>query len=316
MNDSDQLPNATLPAEAPKPHSLLHRILTRHAVLLVLPGTIWGASFLFIAEGLRSIAPNGLTFTRILIGFAALSMVPRTRRPIPLSAWPRVALLGLLWFAFPLSMFPHAEQHVSSALTGMLNGAVPLFATTVAAVLARRLPSSGVLIGLVIGMGGGVLMTLPTWGAETSEVTGVLLILAALVSYGFALNVAGPLQQEFGALPVIWRAQMVALVLTAPLGFPELMEAHWILSSGLSLLALGALGTGLAFVVQATAAGRVGAARASATTYLIPTVALLLGVAVLGEHVSLISILGAAICVTGAWVMQVKKRAATRQAAS
>ena len=51
-------------------------------LLLILPGCIWGASFLFIAEGLESVAPNGVTFIRILIGFLTLSTIPAARRPI------------------------------------------------------------------------------------------------------------------------------------------------------------------------------------------------------------------------------------------
>ena len=51
-------------------------------LLIVLPGVIWGASFLFIAEGLTAVAPDGVTFIRIVIGFRVLSLVPRTRKPI------------------------------------------------------------------------------------------------------------------------------------------------------------------------------------------------------------------------------------------
>ncbi len=131
---------------------------------------------------------------------------------------------------------------------------------------------------------------------------GVLLTLAGVTSYGFALNLARPLQQRNGALPVIWRAQAVALVLTAPLGVPDLLRAHWTLAPLLSLLALGALGTGVAYVLLAVAAGRVGATRASATTFLIPAVALLLGVLVRGEHVAALSVAGGAVCVAGAWL--------------
>src|SRR5687767_5401008 len=79
-------------------------------LLLVVPGLIWGASFLFIAEGLRAVGPNGVTFVRILVGFAALALVPAARQPVPRSAWPAVAVLGVIWLAFPLSMFPFAEQ--------------------------------------------------------------------------------------------------------------------------------------------------------------------------------------------------------------
>src|SRR6185436_15694798 len=108
--------------------------------LLVVPGVIWGASFLFIAEGLAAVSPNGVTFLRILIGFASLSLVPAARRPILAADRPRAAALGVVWLAFPLSMFPFAEQHVSSALTGMLNGATPIFAAIVGGVVACRWP--------------------------------------------------------------------------------------------------------------------------------------------------------------------------------
>jgi len=184
-------------------------------ILLVVHGVIWGASFLFIAEGLQAMEPNGVTFTRILVGFLTLTLFPGSRRPVRREDWLGVALVGVLWMAFPLSMFPFAERHVSSALTWMLNGAVPLFVAIVAAGIARRWPSRGIALGLAVGLAGGVLMALPGLGQGRSTALGVLLILAALVSYGFALNVAQPVQRRNGALPVIWRAQAVALVLTA-----------------------------------------------------------------------------------------------------
>ena len=89
---------------------------------------------------------------------------------------------------------------------------------------------------------------------------------------------------------MIWRAQGIALLLTAPLGLPELMNAHWTVGPLLCMLALGTFGTAIANVVMASAAGRFGAARASSTTFLIPVVALLLGVLVRGERVALISV--------------------------
>src|SRR5262249_30752226 len=136
-------------------------------LLLVLPGTIWGASFLFIAEGLDAVAPMGVTFIRILVGFATLSLVPGARRPIARKDWAATAALGVLWLAFPLSMFPFAEQHVSSALTGMLNGATPLFAAAVASLIARKLPSRAVLAGIAVGFAGTVVMALPGVGSGT-----------------------------------------------------------------------------------------------------------------------------------------------------
>jgi drug/metabolite transporter (DMT)-like permease len=276
-------------------------------LLLILPGVIWGASFLFIAEGLEALGPNGVTFIRIFVGFLTLSLIPAARRPIARSDWAATAALGVLWLAFPLSMFPFAEQHVSSALTGMLNGATALFAAAVAAVLARRMPSRTVLIGLAVGLVGGVLVALPgisEGGASGGQTKGILLIVAALISYGVAVNLARPLQRRNGALPVIWRALGLAVLLTAPFGVPDVLEAHWTPRALAALLTLGAFGTAVAHVMTATAAGRMGATAASATAFLIPVVALALGVGVRHEHVAWLSILGAGVCLAGAWMIR------------
>ena len=227
--------------------------MSRRAVidwsLLVLPGVIWGASFLFIAEGLDAMAPAGVAFMRIAIGFGCLSLVPSARRDLaPGDGWA-TALLGVLWLAVPLSLFPIAEQHVSSALTGMLNGATPITTAIVASLLARQWPERPIVWGLAIGVVGTVLIALPDLDGSTSAL-GVVLVITALVLYGIALNIARPLQQRSGALPVVWRALGVAAALTAPLGIPAVLEATWTARSLGSMLALGALGTCAANVLM------------------------------------------------------------------
>ena len=278
-----------------------------NSLLLIVPGLIWGASFLFIAEGLEAVSPNGVAFVRILVGFLTLSLVPAVRRPILKADRGRTAVLGVIWLAFPLTMFPFAEQHVSSALAGMLNGAVPLFVAAVASARARRAPAPAVLAGLGVGCLGGILVTLPGMtGADgpRGQTIGVLLILAALVSYGFAYTLSGPLQQRNGALPVIWRALGVAAILTAPLGVPAVLVGHWSLWPVASLITLGAGGTAIAYVLTATAAGRMGATVASINNFIIPVVALVLGVGLRHEQVSWVSIAGAAVCLAGAWLIR------------
>jgi drug/metabolite transporter (DMT)-like permease len=271
--------------------------------LLVVPGIIWGASFLFIAEGLAAMEPNGVTFSRIAIGFLTLSLFPSARRPVARTDWAGTVALGVLWLAFPLSMFPFAEQHVSSALTGMLNGATPLFVAAVAGVIAHRLPGRGTTAGLIVGFGGAVLMAIAALGGS-STAAGVGMIVAALISYGVALNIARPLQQRNGSIPVIWRALGVAVILTAPLGVPAVAQAQWTWRAALSMACLGAGGTAIAQILTATAAGRMGATKASATAFLIPVVALILGVVIRHEQVTLVSIIGAAICLLGAAIIR------------
>ncbi|MFN7977804.1 MAG: DMT family transporter [Vicinamibacterales bacterium] len=282
-------------------------------LLLVTPGVIWGASFLFIAEGLAALPPDGITFLRFVIGFLTLACVPGARQAVPREDWPKIVGLGLVWMAFPMSLFPHAEQHVSSALTGMLNGAIPLLSAIAGTLITRTLPSRAVVIGLAVGFSGAVLMALPGIGAGGTEARGVLLIGVALVSYGVAIHIARPLQQRHGALPVVWRALGVSLVVTAPLGLPALTHAVWVPRAFAAVLALGAFGTAIANVIRATAAGRLGAVRASGSAFIIPVVALVLGVLVRGESVPAAALAGGALCLTGAWLL---RRATLAHAAS
>ncbi|MCC7126757.1 MAG: DMT family transporter [Acidobacteria bacterium] len=272
-------------------------------ILLIVPGTIWGASFLFIAEGLEVMAPNGITFLRLAIGFACLSLVPAARRPLATGDGPTAMLLGVIWLAVPLSLLPFAEQRVSSALTGMLNGATPITTAIVASFISRQWPERSILWGLATGVAGTVLIALPDLDGSSSAF-GIALVVTAVILYGISLNVARPLQQRSGALPVVWRTLGIAVLLTAPLGLPDALDAQWTTRGLVSMVALGALGTCAANVLMTMATGHLGATRASATLFFIPIVALLLGVLVRGEQVSPWSMLGAAVCLAGAWIIR------------
>src|SRR5262249_14231025 len=121
-------------------------------LLVAIPGIIWGASFLFIAEGLKSVAPNGVTFTRIFVGFLTLALFPAARKKIDRSAWAGTALLGVLWCAFPLSMFPLADRHVPSAVTGCLTGFPPSFVRLVALLIPPKLLPNPMVFGFFLGL--------------------------------------------------------------------------------------------------------------------------------------------------------------------
>jgi len=270
--------------------------------LLSTAGGIWGASFLFIAIGLDSFAPGVITSVRIVFGFATLALLPATRRVVDRSDWPRLALLGVTWVAIPLTMFPLAERHVSSAVTGMLNGATPLFAAFIATLMLGKLPPRQQLIGLGVGFVGVLLIGLASYGEESSSLGGIVLILIALASYGLAYNIAVPLQQRYGSLPVIWRALAVGLVLTLPMGLAGLDKSTFAWRPLLACLALGVLGTGVAYVAMGTLAGRVGSTRASITTYVIPVVAIILGALFRNDHIAPLAVAGTAVVLAGAWI--------------
>lgn len=272
-------------------------------MLLAVPGVIWGSSFYFIAIGLDSFSPGLITPLRVLIGFFTLGMFPKARAPIPRRAWGGIVTLGVVWLAVPLSAFPFAEQHVSSSVIGMLNGASPLFTALVAAAIVRRPPPRRQVLGLAIGMLGVFCIALPSINKGSSSAFGVVLVLSALTLYGVALNVAGPLQREYGALPVLWRAQFVAVVLLSPMGVYSLRNSEFAWRPFAAVIMLGVFGTAIAQLAMATLAGRIGATRASAGLYLMPAVALLLGVTLRHESVAVLAIVGSVIAVLGAYVL-------------
>jgi drug/metabolite transporter (DMT)-like permease len=210
-----------------------------------------------------------------------------------------------VWLAAPLTVFPFAEQHVSSSVTGMLNGATPLFVAMVASVVARRLPPRGQMLGIAIGFFGVILIALPTISEGSSSSFGVALIVIALVLYGFALNIASPLQQKYGALPVLWRAEIVAVIVLLPLGMFSLInnDRPFLWGPFAAMIALGVLGTALAHYAMVMLAGRIGSTRAAASLYLMPAVSLALGVFFNNEDVAPLAIVGSATAIGGAWVL-------------
>jgi drug/metabolite transporter (DMT)-like permease len=270
--------------------------------LLVFVAATWGASFLLIDIGVDHFAPAVVALLRLAFGAATLAAVPAARRGVPRSAWPAIALLGVTWMAAPFVLFGVAQQSIDSSLAGMLNAAAPLFTAVVAALVARRLPSRRRAGGLMIGFLGVLAITWPSLGGAHATAAGAGLVIAATALYGIAFNVAGPLQQRHGALPVIWRAELVAVALVAPLGIATLSGSAFAWSSLAAVAALGALGTALAFVAFATLAGRVGSTRASVTVYFLPAVAIALGALFRDETIAGVSLLGTVLVTAGAYV--------------
>lgn len=127
-------------------------------------------------------------------------------------------MLGFTWMAFPLLMFPVAEQWVASPVAGMLDGAMPLGVALVASVMLRRPPGRAQPLGLLIGFAGVVLTGLPSLTGASHTALGAVCVLAALGGRALSYNLAVPLIQEYGAMPVELRVQATGLAHTLPLG--------------------------------------------------------------------------------------------------
>ena len=270
--------------------------------LLTGVGLIWGSSFLLIEIGLESMAPPTVTWVRVTLGFLVLAAFPVARRRVERSDYPRVALLGFTWVAVPFLLFPLAQQHIDSALAGMLNALVPIFSTSIAIVLMRSLPRLSHAAGIVLGFAGAIVISIPAARESTAGAWGVLLVVLATFFYGISLNLAVPLQQRYGAPAVMMRAIGVGAIATAPFGLAGLADSTWSIGPVLAVTMLGVVNTGAAFVIMTAFVGRVGPTRGAVAVYFIPIVAMVLGVAFRSEVVLALQWAGTGVVLFGAWL--------------
>ncbi len=269
---------------------------------------IWGASFLLIAISLESLHPGVITLGRVAFGAVALAFLPTARKRIEPGDRRRLLVLSLVWVAIPFTLFPIAEQYINSAVTGLLNGAMPIFAALVAALFLREFPRGAQLVGLFTGFTGVVLISVPSIGEGSNAALGVFLVLGATVCYGFAVNIAAPLQRRYGSVTVMSKMLILASIWTLPYGAWGLTDSTFELGPVLATLVLGVVGTGAAFAIMASLVGRVGSTRASFITYLIPFVSLALGVVFLGDEVEALAIFGVVLVVAGAVLASRRRR--------
>ncbi len=293
-------PAATRPALFERSNRAESPFTSTDWVLFVAIASIWGSSFLFIAIGLESLEPGLITLLRVGLGAAALTLLNRSPIEIQPADRTRVLLLSVIWVGIPFTLFPLAEQHINSAVTGLLNGATPIFTGLVAALLLGQIPRGLQRLGLFVGFLGVVLISLPSLWEGSTQALGVGMVLAATISYGFAINLAGPLQQRYGSVVVMTRMTQLGIIWTLPYGLWGLRDSRFEWGPVAAVAALGLIGTGVAFLIMATLVGRVGSTRAASMTYLIPAIALALGVVFQGDDVAPIAVVGVATVIVGA----------------
>ena len=271
-------------------------------LLLVTAAGIWGSSFLFMDIALDTEHPGLVAWLRPLLGLAFMAGVPSARRPVDRSDNPRLFLLGLLWMAVPLSMFPLAQTWIDSSIAGMMNSGMPVTTLIAGATLFGVATHRVQVVGVAVGIVGLLMIGIPTASVGDTSAVGVLLVVLAVSCYGVAANIAGPLQRRYGSPAVLLRVLVVASLATTPWGLVGLAGSGFAWSAVAANMAVGVGGTGIAYVAAASLIGRVGPVRMSAVTYVVPVVAAVLGVTVLGETLGALQVSGALVLVGGAWL--------------
>ena len=286
--------------------------------VFLLLSTIWGASFMFIKVSDRALAPLQVAFGRCALGalaLIALLVARRDRLPRDRAAWAHVFVVATMFNSVPFALFAWGETEVSSVVAGIANAATPLYVLLVSlAVLPDERPTRDRVLGLVVGFAG-VVIVLGPWRDIGGELLGYLACLAAAGCYGLGFpytrrfltnrtESAVSLSAAQVACGTLQLAPFVALGTSAPDRLP--------LDAALSMLVLGAGGTGIAYVMNYDLIRRAGAQVASTVTYLIPIFATVLGVAILDEALTWNQPVGAVVVLLGVALTQGRLRRPSR----
>jgi len=267
---------------------------------------IWGSAFLWIKLADRGFSPVEVTLARLALGAAVLFAIVLARRePVPRSArlWVHIAVAALFANAVPYLLFALAEQTVDSSTAGIINATTPLFTVVLAlAVRHQKSVTSWQAAGLILGFAGAVLIFTPWHTAGGLLAAGGLECLAASVSYAVSYIYMDRFLARRGIGSVVLSACQLAaaaVMLAISLAVSGVRTQHVTVEDVAAIAVLGIIGTGIAYVLNYQIIASEGATVASTVTYLVPVVAIVLGVLVLGETITAITLAGIALVLVG-----------------
>ena len=273
---------------------------------LAITAALWGASYMFIKVDLDGGFSEGFIIcARTLLGAAVL--VPLGIRagalPMLLERKRWTVALALAQVIVPFGLITFGENHVPSSLAGILVASAPLFVALLAIRLDPEERSHGWgLVGVVLGMAGVVLLFGVDLSGDTEELVGGLMILGAGLSYAFAVLIV---KRGFTGVPPVGVAastMVISAVAWLPVALASLPSESPHLNAVASMLALGAGGTGIAFLFFYQSIADVGPARASVVAYVAPAFAVVYGVTLLDEAITAGTIAGLVLILTGSWL--------------
>ena len=282
------------------------RPTTTEWLIFLALGFMWGSSYLFIKLAVDSFGTFTLIALRLLIGAAFLWVVLRAART-PLPREPRMyghlLVMAVINIAIPFTLITWAEQSVDSALAAIINASVPLFVLVIAPLFLPDEPIrvNGVL-GLMIGFMGVLLIVSPGLTAADGDPLGELALLGSSVTYAIG-NVYNR-RNVRGLPPLIPAVFQVTFALLIVGGLAIVLERPWETATPdaeawFSVIWLGILGSGMAYLAYFRLLGRWGATRTSLVAYLLRVVGIVLGYLVLQEPIDVSLLAGTALVIGG-----------------
>ena len=269
---------------------------------------LWGGAFFMIALGLRSFPPITLAFMRMALAVPPMLLALKylgQKLPTDSRSWRQLFVLGGLNAAFPFMLFFWGQSYIGTGLGSILNATTPLWGVVLAHLFTRdekATPSR--LLGVLLGLAGIVVMVgTGALKGMTSDVLAQLACLSATVLYALAAIYGRTLSQSTMTPIVVATGQVfTAAVLILP--FMLVFDQPWTLPFARWDAWIGAIGlaipsTAFAYFLYFRLIDRAGASNAMLVAFIIPVVAIVLGVVALGESVSVKEMIGAVLIALG-----------------
>ena len=268
---------------------------------------IWGVSFLLIKVAVHDMSPTVLLLLRSASGLLGLAVIVKAMgRPLIGPGW-RTRLGSFAFMAVTNAIIPWiaiawGEERISSGLASILNSTTTLWtAIIIYWAMPSERPSIVNYIGVVVGFAGVVILVLPdlrTHGVS-ANVLGTLAVLVASLSYALNAIYQRTRMRNVSVFDISIGQLAAATVFAIPLAIPSLPSVHVAWQSLAAVLALGAAGTGVAYLLYYFVMNSLGAVRAAGVTFLVPITAVFWGVILLHETVNLPMVIGMAVILGG-----------------
>lgn len=275
---------------------------TASLIRLLLLSAIWGASFLFMRIGAPVLGPSILILARV--GLAALfllmvSIYLKKTLNTP-RHWKHYLILGLFNSALPFLLFAYAAQTVSASILSILNATAPIWATAISAIWLRTRLSRKVLLGMTLGLVGVALLAkVETLALPNGGLLAIAAGLGAAFSYGIATTYtksATTVEPFANAHGSMWAATLILIPFAIHAPAVATMPT---LHVTLTVIALGVICSGIAYLLYFRLISDLGAASALTVAFLIPVFGILWGVLFLGETVGWYTFVGGAMILLG-----------------
>jgi drug/metabolite transporter (DMT)-like permease len=274
-------------------------------IIFLALGFMWGSSYLFIKLAVDSFGTFTLIALRLLIGAAFLWIVLRASRtalPRERRVYGHLIVMSVINIAIPFFLITWAEQSVDSALAAILNATVPLFVIVLAPLFLPDEPIrlNGIL-GLAIGFVGVVLIVSPGLTAAAGTVPGQLALLGSSISYAIGnVYARRNIQGQPPMIPAVFQVTFALLIVGL---LAVVLERPWTATpdaeAWFSVVWLGILGSGMAYLAYFRLLLTWGATRTALVAYLLPVVGIVLGFLVLREPIDASLLAGTALVIAG-----------------